>query len=166
MIFTLIGMPGSGKSSIGKAVSKKLAMTCIDGDDLIEKKAGKKLWLLVNELGVEGFKALEEKVLSEFDEDGCILATGGSAVYSDLAMKHLKSKGKVVYLKVSLEIIKERLGDFSKRGVVLRKGQTIDDLYNERCSLYEKYADITIDCSGNAFSKYQSELIKIIQNET
>ena len=165
MIFTLIGMPGSGKSSIGKAVSKKLAIKCIDGDDLIEKQAGKKLWLLVNELGVDGFKALEEKVLSEFDGDGCILATGGSAVYSERAMVHLKSKGKVIYLKVDLETIKNRLGDFSKRGVVLRQGQTIEDLYQERCSLYEKYADITIDCSGNAFSKYQRELIKIIQSQ-
>jgi shikimate kinase len=102
-------------------------------------------------------------MLLTFSEDNCILSTGGSAIYYDDAMMHLKSLGKVIYLKVGLDIIKERLGDFSKRGIALRKGQTIDDLYKERCELYEKYADITINCNGSAFPRYHAALIEGIK---
>ena len=140
MIFTLIGMPGSGKSCMGKAVASKLKIRNIDSDTLIERNEGKKLWQIINEIGNDGFKKLEEQTLLNFSEDNCILSTGGSAVYYESAMQYLKSLGKIIYLKVDLDIIKERLGDFSKRGIVLKAGQTIDDLYNERCALYEKYA--------------------------
>lgn len=159
MIFTLIGMPGSGKSCMGKAVASKLKIRNIDSDTLIERNEGKKLWQIMEEIGTEGFKKLEEQTLLNFDVDNCILSTGGSAVYYDAAMKHLKSLGKVIYLKVDLHVIKERLGDFSKRGIVLKPGQTIDDLYNERCALYEKYADIVVNCSGKAFARYHANLI-------
>ena len=159
MIFTLIGMPGSGKSCMGKAVASKLKIRNIDSDTLIEKNEGKKLWQIMEEIGTEGFKKLEEQTLLNFNVDNCILSTGGSAVYYDAAMKHLKSLGKVIYLKVDLHVIKERLGDFSKRGIVLKPGQTIDDLYNERCALYEKYADIVVNCSGKAFARYHANLI-------
>ena len=162
MIFTLIGMPGSGKSCMGKAVASKLKIRNIDSDTLIEKNEGKKLWQIMEEIGTEGFKKLEEHTLLNFNADNCILSTGGSAVYYDAAMKHLKSLGKVIYLKVDLHVIKERLGDFSKRGIVLNPGQTIDDLYNERCALYEKYADIVINCSGKAFARYHANLISEI----
>lgn len=162
MIFTLIGMPGSGKSCMGKAVASKLKIRNIDSDTLIEKNEGKKLWQIMEEIGTEGFKKLEEQTLLNFDVDNCILSTGGSAVYYDAAMKHLKSLGKVIYLKVDLHVIKERLGDFSKRGIVLKPGQTIDDLYNERCALYEKYADIVVNCSGKAFARYHANLISEI----
>ena len=155
-------MPGSGKSCMGKAVSGKLKIKNIDSDTLIEKREGKKLHLLLNELGNEGFKELEERTLCEFNEDNCILSTGGSAVYSEKAMKHLKSIGKVIYLKVSLPVIKERIGDYSKRGIVLKPGQTIDDLYEERRALYERYADFTLNCSGNAFPRYHASLIDYI----
>ena len=163
MVFTLIGMPGSGKSCMGKAVSGKLKLRNIDSDTLIEKKEGKKLWQLMQELGTDNFKKLEEETLLEFHEDNCILSTGGSAVYYDAAMMHLKSLGKIIYLKVDLPVIKERLGDFSKRGIVLAPGQTIDDLYVERCALYEKYADITVNCSGHAFPKYHANIISEIE---
>ena len=159
MIFTLIGMPGSGKSCMGKAVASKLKIRNIDSDTLIERNEGKKLWQIMEEIGTEGFKKLEEQTLLNFNADNCILSTGGSAVYYDAAMKHLKSLGKVIYLKVDLHVIKERLGDFSKRGIVLKPGQTIDDLYNERCALYEKYADIVVNCSGKAFARYHANLI-------
>ena len=164
MLFTLIGMPGSGKSCMGKAVSGKVKLKNIDSDVLIQKNEGKKLYELLSELGTDGFKQLEERTLTEFSEDNCILSTGGSAVYYDKAMRHLKELGKVVYLKVDLNTIKERIGDYSKRGIVLKPGQTIDDLYLERCALYEKYADYTINCSGKAFSRYHAQLIDYINS--
>lgn len=164
MLFTLIGMPGSGKSCMGRAVSSRVKLKNIDSDVLIQRKEGKKLHELIDELGVEGFKALEEKTLCEFSTDNCILSTGGSAVYYDSAMTHLKSLGKIVYLKVDVKTIKERIGDYSKRGIVLKPGQTIDDLYRERCALYEKYADYTIDCSGRAFPRYHAQLIDYINS--
>ncbi len=159
MIITLIGMPGCGKSCMGKAISGKLKMKNIDTDTLIEKQNNKKLWQLIDELGLEGFKELERKTLLDFNTDNVILSTGGSAVYYDDAMQHLKSLGKVVYLKVDLPIIKSRLGDFTKRGIVLKPGETIDDLFMERSALYSKYADIIVNCSGNAYPKYQAEVI-------
>ena len=164
MLFTLIGMPGSGKSCMGRAVAGKVKLKNIDSDVLIQKNEGKKLFELIEELGVEGFKTLEEKTLTEFSEDNVILSTGGSAVYYDTAMKHLKELGKIVYLKVDLNTIKERIGDYSKRGIVLKPGQSIDDLYRERCVLYEKYADFTINCSGKAFPKYHAQLIDYINS--
>ncbi len=163
MVFTLIGMPGAGKSCIGKAVAGKLKIKNIDSDVMIEKAYGKKLSQLILEYGNDGFKKLEEDMLCTFSENNCIFSTGGSAVYSDKAMQHLKSLGKIIYLEVSLNVIKERLGDFSKRGVIMKEGQTLDDLYKERVALYKKYADITVNCSGNAFSKYHKNLIREIE---
>ena len=163
MVFTLIGMPGCGKSCMGKAICGKLKLKNIDSDVLIEKKEGKKLCQLLEELGLEGFKNLEEEVLLSFNEENCILSTGGSAVYSDKAMRYLKSLGKVIYLKVSLDVLKQRLGDYSRRGIAFRPGQTLEDLYEERTRLYEKYADITVNCSGNAFPRYHAEIISQIR---
>ena len=162
MIFTLVGMPASGKSCMGKAVASKLKMKLIDGDRLIEEKTQKKLQEIINESGLDAFKKIEEETLLEIEEDNIIFAPGGSAVYYDSVMQKFKERGKIIYIYVSLPIIKERLGDYSKRGVVLKPGQTLDDLYKERTKLYEKYADITINCSGKAYSKYRAELIKKI----
>lgn len=162
MIITLIGMPGCGKSCMGRALAGKLKMKHIDSDRLIEKKYDKKLQVLIDELGVDAFRKIEEEVISSIHGDNLIVSTGGSAVYSDVAMNHLKSLGKVLYLYCSFETVKERLGDFSKRGVVLKEGQTLLDLYNERVPLYRKYADITILCDGNAFPQYQSAAIRSI----
>jgi len=164
MTYTLIGMPGSGKSCMGRAVSRKLKIKNIDVDALIEKNTGRKLQNIINEDGLDAFKALEEKTILELNDEGAVISTGGSAVYYDSAMRHLKSLGPVIYLYASYETIKKRLGDFSKRGVVLRQGQTLKDLYEERCVLYEKYADITINCDGNAYPKYQAELFAKINN--
>ena len=156
-------MPASGKSCMGKAIASKLKMTLVDGDRLIEAKTGKLLQDIINEHGLEEFKKIEEDTLLSIEDDNIILAPGGSAVYYDSVMQKLKKKGKIIYIYVSLPLIKERLGDYSKRGVVLRPGQTIDDLYEERTKLYEKYADITINCNGHAYSKYRMKLIKKIK---
>jgi len=163
MIFTLIGMPGSGKSCMGRAVSSKTKIKLIDSDKLIEKRMGKKLQQLIDELGVLRFREIEEETLLSIDpECDIILSTGGSAVYSSRAMEYLKTKGKIIYLYCSYKTIEERLGDFAQRGIVFKPGQDLLGLYNERVPIYEKYADITINCDGKAYPKYRANTIKEI----
>jgi shikimate kinase len=140
----LIGMPGSGKSTVGVVLAKYLGYRFLDSDLLIQEKQGRKLSEIIRQEGTDGFLAIEDQVNSEIQADRCVIATGGSAVYGENAMRHLKSIGVVVYLWVSCENLKKRLGDLKDRGVALRDGQTLDDLYAERAPLYEKYADITI----------------------
>lgn len=160
MVITFVGMPGCGKSCMGRAMSGKLKMKLIDSDKLIEKRCGKKLQELIDELGVVEFRRIEEEVLMSIEGDNMIISTGGSAIYSDAGMKHLKELGKVFYLFCSYETMRERLGDFSKRGIVLKPGQTMKDLYDERAPLYKKYADVTILCDGNAYPQYQGAVLR------
>ena len=160
MVITFIGMPGCGKSCMGRAVAGKLKMKLIDSDKLIERRYGKKLQELIDELGVEEFRRIEEETLLSIEGDNLIISTGGSAIYSDAGMKHMRELGKVFYLFCSYDTIKERIGDFSKRGIVLKPGQTIRDLYDERAPLYKKYADVTILCDGNAYTQYQGAVIR------
>lgn len=164
MTFTLIGMPGCGKSCMGKALAAKLKMKFIDGDRLIEERAGKKLYEIINDVGMDGFKKIEEETLSSINEDNAIIAPGGSAVYYDRAMQHFKKIGKVVYIYVGYDLIKERLGDYSKRGVVLKEGQTLLDLYEERKKLFEKYADIVLNCNGKDYSEFQSAAVEVMSS--
>ncbi len=166
MIVTLIGMPGCGKSCMGRALAGKMKMKLVDSDRLIEKRYGKKLQVLIDEVGVDEFRKIEESVLMSIKGENLIISTGGSAVYSDPAMQYLKSIGKVFYLYCSFETIKERIGDFSRRGIVLKENQTLLDLYNERIPLYRKYADVTILCDGNAYPQYQSATIRAIKRFT
>ena len=163
MVITFIGMPGCGKSCMGRAIAGKLRMKLIDSDKLIEKRCGKKLQELIDERGIEEFRRIEEETLLSLHGDNLIISTGGSAVYSDAGMRHLKTLGKVFYLFCSCETVEKRIGDFSKRGIVLKPGQTIADLYNERAPLYKKYADVTILCDGDAYPQYQSSVIRAIK---
>lgn len=156
-------MPGCGKSCLGRQIASKLKLKFIDGDKLIEQRYGKKLYEIINEYGMEVFKKIEEETLLSVNDKNAILAPGGSSVYYESVMKHCKSIGKLVYLFVGYEQIKERLGDYSKRGLVLKEGQTLFDLYNERTKLYEKYADITINCNGNDYNKYQESAINVLR---
>ena len=160
MVITFIGMPGCGKSCMGRAMAGKLKMKLIDSDKLIEKRYGKKLQELIDELGVDEFRRIEQETLLSIEGDNLIISTGGSAVYSDAGMMHLKKLGKIFYLFCSYETVKERIGDFSKRGIVLKPGQTIKDLFDGRAPLYKKYADVTILCDGSAFPQYQSAVIR------
>lgn len=164
MTITLIGMPAVGKTCMGKALSRKLKMKTIDGDRLIEQKTGKKLQQIIDEEGLDAFKKIEEEVLLSIDDDNAIITPGGSAVYYPAVMEHFKRKGIVVYLYADVSVIIERLGDYSKRGVVLKPGHTINDLYNEREPLLKKYADIIVSCNGIAYPRYQAEALKKIQN--
>ncbi len=144
----LIGMPGVGKSSVGVVLAKVLGYRFLDSDLIIQEQEGKLLCEIMEEKGIEGFMEVENRVNASIECERCVVATGGSAVYGKEAMEHLKTIGKMVYLKSDFETIKSRLGDLHTRGVVLREGQTLLDLYNERVPLYEKYADITVDESG------------------
>ena len=165
MVYTFIGMPGSGKSCMSRAIGKKLNIKALDADKVIEDKTGKKLHEIIAESGLEGFKKIEEDILLTIDSnDDLILATGGSAVYYERAMNHFKSIGKVIYLYVSFETMLERLGDYSKRGIAMRPDQTIRDLYDERAALYEKYADVTVNCDGNDYNKYRKEVVFAMKN--
>lgn len=145
---TLIGMPGAGKSTLGVVLAKVLGYQFLDSDLLIQKEEKRKLSKIIEEEGIEGFKNIENRVNASIETDETVIATGGSVVYCEEAMEHLKSIGKVVYLKLSYKSIAKRLGNLKGRGVVLKKGQTLKDLYDERIPLYEKYADIVIDEEG------------------
>ncbi len=167
MIFTLIGMPGSGKSCMGKYISNKMKLPLIDTDKMIEKRFGKKLQLILDELGVVEFRRVEEEVLLSVSCDegkDYILSTGGSAVYSERGMLHLKSLGKIIYLYCSSETIIDRIDNPTDRGIVLKPGQSLIDLYYERIPLYERYADFTISCDGRAYPRYQRALMGCISN--
>jgi shikimate kinase len=145
---TLIGMPGVGKSTLGVVLAKVLGYEFLDSDLLIQKQEKKKLYEIIAESGIEGFQEIENRVNASIDTDQSVIATGGSVVYCKDAMEHLKSIGKVVYLEISLQALHKRLGNLEKRGVVLKDGQTLADLYKERIPLYEKYADLVINIEG------------------
>ncbi len=144
----LIGMPGAGKSTVGVVLAKKLGYAFLDSDLVIQSREKKLLHEIISEKGVESFWAVEESVNESIETDRTVIATGGSAVYGRKAMEHLKRIGTVVYLKLSCAAVLERLGDLNERGVTMRDGQTFEELYDERIVLYEKYADITVDCEG------------------
>ncbi|MBR7117226.1 MAG: shikimate kinase [Clostridia bacterium] len=166
MIFTLIGMPGAGKSCMGRSVSGKLKLPLIDSDKLIEKRYGKKLQLILDELGVDEFRRVEEEVLLSLklpEGEHAILSTGGSAVYSKRAMDYLRTQGKVIYLYCSCKTILERIDNPDDRGIVLKPGQTLTDLYYERKPLYEAASDITVSCDGRAYPRYQRDLMEAIK---
>lgn len=141
----LIGMPGVGKSTIGVVLAKVLGYDFIDTDLLIQNKMNMKLKDIIQQEGNEGFQKIENDVNASLDISNTVIATGGSVVYCREAMEHLKSIGNVIYLKLSLEPLSGRLGNLIGRGVVLKDGQTLDELFLERTPLYELYADLIID---------------------
>jgi len=156
----LIGMPGAGKSSIGVVLAKNMGMSFVDSDLVIQEQEGKKLHELIEEFGLDGFLAIESGVNAALHPKAAVIATGGSAVYSAQAMEHLRSIAMVVYLRLSYESIRERLGDLTERGVVLREGLTLRGLYEERVPLYEKYANMTVDCENKNIREIVTELAK------
>ncbi len=152
----LIGMPASGKSTVGVLLAKKLGYGFIDTDLLIQKREGKLLCDILKERGAEGFIAAEERVNGELVADRCVIATGGSVVYGEKAMKNLRSLGKTVYLKAGAAELERRLRgeDIFARGVVMKKkGETLAELLGERAPLYEKYADVTVCCDGKSLDE-------------
>jgi len=144
MSVILIGMPSSGKSTLGVLLAKTLGMRFIDSDLLIQEREGKLLHEIISEQGKDRFLEIESEVNADISVKNAVIATGGSVVYCDRAMESLKNLGKVVYLQISYGEMLSRLGDYSHRGVIIKEGSTLADMYAERVPLYEKYADITV----------------------
>lgn len=161
----LIGMPGSGKSTIGVVLAKVLGYDFIDSDLLIQKSTNRLLWQIMEEDGIDGFNEIEEKVNSSIETTNSVIATGGSAVYGEKAMRHLGEIGTIVYLNVSYQTLKNRLGDLKKRGVVLKPNQTLKDLYIERLALYKKYAHITIDADHMNIPQTIDSIVNALKSE-
>lgn len=143
-----IGMPGAGKSTIGVVIAKILGYHFIDSDLLIQSREGDVLEHLIDKYGIDGFLEIENQVNRDIVTERTVISTGGSVCYCDEAMRHMAGHGVIVYIKTDYETLYQRLGDLHERGVVIRKGSTLWDLYCERTPLYEKYADLTVDVSG------------------
>lgn len=144
----LIGMPGSGKSTVGVLLAKRLGLGFIDTDLLIQEEAGCTLQDIVDGEGYQALRHIEEQVLLKLDAHRQLISTGGSAVYSERAMHHLKKGGGVVFLDIPLDVVLERIGDYSARGISRRPDQSLEALFEERFELYTRFADIAIDCVG------------------
>ena len=160
---TLIGMPASGKSTVGVLLAKRLGFSFVDVDILIQEKEKRLLKEIIADVGDDGFMEIENRVNAELEVERSVIAPGGSVIYGKEAMEHLKDISTVVYLKLSYEDVKERLGDLVDRGVVLKNGMSLLDLYNERVPYYEKYADITIDEEGKTPGETVDALRDIIE---
>ena len=146
----LIGMPGSGKSTVGVLLAKRLGYKFIDTDLLIQEREEKRLFEIMRDDGNEYFLKIENEVNAHVSTHHTVIATGGSAVFGEDAMKHFSEIGKIVYIRVPFEELRERIRDFSTRGILIREGQTFEDVYLERSPLYEKYADVIVDTSSDS----------------
>ena len=161
----LIGMPGAGKSTVGVVLAKVAGHKFVDSDLVIQETYGKLLHELITEHGLDGFLEIENQVNAGLHMEKSIIATGGSVIYGKEAMEHLKEIGLVVYLKLSLETIADRLGDLQQRGVALKDGWGLKELYEERIPLYEKYADLIIDCEEKSIRQITEEIAGAYRNE-
>lgn len=154
----LIGMPGAGKSTVGVVLAKHAGFKFVDSDLVIQEQTGMLLHEIITKEGDDGFRQMENRINASLQVKHSVIATGGSVIYGKEAMKHLREIGTVVYLKLSYEAIEERLGDLKERGVTLREGQTLRQLYDERIPLYERYADVTVECEGRTIREIVAEI--------
>lgn len=161
----LIGMPGVGKSTIGVILAKLLGYQFIDSDLVIQQQEKRLLKEIIEQEGIDGFIAIENLVNANLNSKGSIIATGGSAVYGDAAMKHFQEIGTIVYLKLNFDELQKRLGNIKNRGVVVRDNQTLYDLFQERCPLYEKYAHIIIDEDGKNLEETIAVIVETLRGK-
>jgi len=159
----MIGMPSSGKSTVGVLLAKRLGFSFVDVDIVIQEKEGRLLKEIIADEGMDGFLKVEETINAGLDVKMSVIAPGGSVIYGEKAMKHLKEISEVVYLKMSYEEMEKRIGNVVDRGVALKPGFTLRDLYNERVPYYERYADIVIDEEGKTPGQTVDELRGIIE---
>ena len=158
-----IGMPASGKSTVGVVVAKRLGYGFVDTDLLIQAQEKKLLKEIIAEVGNEGFLEIENQVNRDVNVERCVISPGGSVVYCEEAMNHYKEIGTIIYLKVSFDTINHRISNAKNRGVVLKEGQTLKDLYNERTALFEKYADYTISEEGLSLEETIDEVLELLE---
>ncbi len=156
----LIGMPSAGKSTVGVILAKNIKKDFLDTDVLIQNQQGLLLQDILDKFGTGYFIKAEQDTILSLDTQNTVIATGGSVVYSQSAMEHLKNNGIIIYLKIDIHSIVKRLNNINTRGIVLGKGQTLSDIYNERKYLYEKYADITVECSELSISETVEEILQ------
>lgn len=159
----LIGMPASGKSTVGVVVAKRLGYEFVDTDLLIQKQEKRLLKEIIAEEGNEGFLKIENQVNRDLEVDHAVVSPGGSVVYCEEAMEHFKEIGTVVYLKAPFEEINQRISNAKNRGVVLKEGQTLKDLYDERVKLFEKYADLTVEEDGSSLEETIDKVLELFE---
>lgn len=158
-----IGMPASGKSTVGVVIAKRLGYDFIDTDLLIQKQENRLLKEIIADVGNEGFLAIENQVNREVEAEHAVISPGGSVVYCKEAMEHFKEIGKIIYLKVSYETINSRISNAKNRGVVLKEGQTLRDLYDERTKLFEKYADYVVSEDGLRLEETIDKVLELFE---
>lgn len=163
MNIILIGMPGAGKSTTGPALAEKLGMEFVDTDTLLKKSAGKELKDIVASEGYETFLKLQEELITSMEPESMVIATGGSVVCSEKAMLHMKKAGRVIYLKLDFEDIEKRLQP--GRRLARSKDRSLEDIFNERCPLYEKYADLVVSCQGKDVDTIIKEILAFLHKK-
>ena len=162
---TLIGMPSSGKSTIGVLLAKRLGYSFVDVDIVIQEKEGRLLKEIIADEGLDGFLEVENRINAGVNVNRSVIAPGGSVIYGKEAMEHYKQISQIVYLKLSFEGVERRIGNVVDRGVALRNGMTLRDLYDERVPYYEKYADITVDETGQTPGETVDALRAMIEGQ-
>ncbi|MDC7223636.1 MAG: shikimate kinase [Spirochaetales bacterium] len=160
---SLIGMPGAGKSTIGIILAKNLGFGFLDSDILIQINQQKTLQEIIDEKGHLNLRSVEEGEILKINLERCIISTGGSAVYSEKAMEHLKGISHVVFLDVTLENLEKRIGNFSTRGIAKEENQTFSELFEERNRLYRKYADLTVDANQLGQDQLAGEIARMLK---
>lgn len=159
----LIGMPGVGKSTIGVVLAKTMGLGFLDTDLLIAQREGEILQEIIIKQGMEGFLNKEEQAILSVKGDGLVIATGGSAIYRDHAMEHLKQLGQVIYLKQHYKVIERRIRNIKTRGIAMGPNKTIKDVYWERKVLYEKYADMVIPCRHKSVERIVETIVSNLE---
>ena len=160
----LIGMAGCGKSTIGVVAAKLLGYDFIDSDLALQRQEGRLLREIISDFGVDYFKDAEERALCSLDTAGAVIATGGSAVYSERAMNRLRENGVCVWLRLPFDEIGKRVGDAAARGIVMEPGKTLRDVYDEREPLYRKYADVCVDCTDDVARNAEIVVDRFLQS--
>ncbi len=158
----MVGMPASGKSTVGVIVAKVLGKDFLDSDIVIQQRENAKLSEIIKDRGIDYFLKCEEEALLSIDATNTVIATGGSAIYSEAGIKHLKNDAIIVYLKVGLEDLKKRLTDIKGRGVVLKDGESLEQMYETRSALYERYADVTVEEKKNTLEDTVRQVVEML----
>ena len=159
----LIGMPGAGKSTVGVLVAKALGMDFIDTDLIIQRREGRTLQQIIDADGLGRFIAIEDGVVSSVDARDSVIATGGSVIFGENAMRNLARLGTIVYLRAGFDTVKARISNISTRGVAMNPGQDLRSVYDERCPLYEKHAHVTVDVDGGSVETSVAAMISALE---